>query len=288
MIAERLEFQLKEILGNDLKVNRMVPLFGGDINEAFRIECDDRDLCIKINRSKGLDDLFIKEAEGLKLLSKSDFVIPEVIDTGSVGTVHYLLLEYIAKGEPKEDFWEDFGRKLAHMHMISSDTFGCESDNYIATLRQSNTRNSSWSDFYFQERLLPLIEMAIQKERLTTRDRDEAEKFYKILPELFPSEAPALLHGDLWSGNFMINNTGDPVLIDPAAYFGHREIDLAMTKLFGGFNDRLYEAYNEAYPLESGWKDRLSAGKLYPLLVHVNLFGGHYSDQYRSNMRKYI
>jgi fructosamine-3-kinase len=192
------------------------------------------------------------------------------------GEQQYLLLEWLEKGSPQKNMWENFGAGLAMMHKSTHSYFGLDEDNYIGSLRQINTPRNEWHSFYAEFRIMPLVKVLFDSGRFSSKDIDNANSFCNNLTNIFPSESPSLLHGDLWAGNFFISSSGHAAIFDPAVYFGHREIDIGMTKLFGGFDLRFYNAYNEAYPLEKGWEKRLLFTQLYPFLVHAALFGGHY------------
>ena len=193
----------------------------------------------------------------------------------------FLLLEHIEGGLKNTAFWEDFGRSLARLHATTNERFGLERDNYIGSLKQTNTPYAYWDVFFNHCRLEPQVKMARDKQRLGMGEVLRFERLYMKLAALFPPEPPALLHGDLWSGNFLCDQFNKPALIDPAVYFGHREMDIAMTKLFGGFEPAFYSAYNAERPMEQGWEERVDLCNLYPLLVHVNLFDGGYAQQVR-------
>lgn len=165
---------------------------------------------------------------------------------------------------------------MAQLHRNSSSQFGWKKNNYIGALLQLNSEREQWWEFYAECRLEPLFAKAFDQGYLESGDRRSLEALINRLEELIPKESPALLHGDLWSGNCISNPKGEPLLIDPAVYYGHREMDLAMMKLFGGFGARVFQAYNEEFPLEKDWEERLSIHQLYPLLVHLNLFGSTY------------
>ena len=259
------------------------PVQGGDINDAFLIVDNfDTPYFIKVNDADRFPHLFEKEAKGLIALRSAGIIaVPDVLSTGVVGTRQYLLLNWIERGTPKIDFWEQFGKGLALMHQKTQPCFGFEENNFIGSLVQLNTKYDTWYDFYSQCRILPLMRQLKDKTILTNSDLLKAENFCKKLPEIFPNEPPSLLHGDLWSGNFMIGADGHAVIYDPATYYGHREMDLGMSKLFGGFDPPFYEGYEEIYPLEKRWRDRLPYTQLYPLLVHASLFGGHYIGSVR-------
>ena len=177
-----------------------------------------------------------------------------------------------------EKCWQNFGIRLARLHECTADFFGLSYDNYIGLIPQSNRIHTSWSDFYVLERILPLIRLARDKDLLGKKDISHAERFCAETGSLFPEEPPALLHGDLWSGNFICGEKG-VVLFDPAVYFGHREMDIAMTMLFGGFSPSFYESYHTHRPMAPGWRSRLPYGQLYYLLIHLIMFGrGYYSS----------
>ena len=191
-------------------------------------------------------------------------------------------------GKPKKDFWGKFGAGLALMHLKKQPYFGWKDDNYIGSLHQSNTKQQSWHLFYTECRIMPLIKILFDTGGFSKSDLNIAETFCKQLNTVFPQEPPALLHGDLWSGNFMITASGNAAIYDPAVYYGHREMDIGMTKLFGGFDQRFYDAYNEMYPMKNGWQQRLSISQLYPLLVHAVLFGGEYVRRTKEIMQLFI
>jgi fructosamine-3-kinase len=160
-------------------------------------------------------------------------------------------------------------------------------NNYIGSLNQKNDYCDTWSEFYATQRIMPLIRLAFDQHKCTKEDVALTESLCKRLYTLFPEEKPVLIHGDLWSGNFMSDADGQPVIYDPAVYYGSREMDVAMSLLFAGFDKSFYEYYNDAFPLESNWKGRIQLCQLYPLLVHLNLFGGHYYYSVMDVIKKY-
>lgn len=252
---------------------------GGSINQAAKIETESGRVFIKWNDANRFPGMFEAEAKGLKLLSQySTFCVPKVIACGSAGETSFLLLEYLEGG--KTD-WRAAGIALADMHRQTAEQFGLDHDNYIGSLAQKNTPHSTWADFFADERIMRQVDLAVSNGKLDRADRLRAENFCKRIGELFPHEPPSLLHGDLWNGNFMFAGKG-PSVYDTAVYYGHREMDLAMTELFGGFDPEFYESYAEVFPLEKHWKQRTRYCNLYPLLVHVNLFGGGYIREVRS------
>lgn len=280
---------MEHILKKNVSVLSKVPLSGGDINAVFKVNTDRGTFCVKQNSSDQFPEMLLKEAKGLmELAQKSSFQIPEVIGNYTDFSNQYLLLEFVTSGTKNQTFWEDFGTQLSMMHQQTSDCFGWSEDNYIGTLIQSNAHHDNWSEFYSNERILPQVELAFNAKRVDIHFVKAAESLCKKLNELFPKEPPALLHGDLWSGNFMVSSDGHPVLIDPAVYYGHREMDLGMMHLFGGFSPTLFESYHHHFPLEKGWSNRIPLTQLYPILVHVNLFGGGYVQNAASIIHQYV
>jgi protein-ribulosamine 3-kinase len=270
------------------QITSVTPISGGDINRAFQLRTQSGSYFLKYNDANRFPRMFETEALGLKLLKRPGAPrVPEVLAHGESGKHTWLLLEYITQGGYGKNFWDDFGFSLAQLHKNSQETFGLDHDNYVGSLPQSNKTHQSWPDFFIEERLGRQLEMARKKGLLDSALMRSFENLFKVIPSIFPSEPPALVHGDLWSGNFMSDTYGNPCIIDPAVYYGFREMDIAMSKLFGGFSSRFYESYHEAFPLASGWQQRLDICNLYPLLVHVNLFGGGYLGSVRAALKGY-
>jgi protein-ribulosamine 3-kinase len=269
-------------------LKQITSVSGGDINAASRVETDQAILFLKVNSASRFPKMFEGEEQGLLLLSNSDFAVPKPKLVGQIKRHQYLIMEWIEKGNPASDFWQQFGRTLANLHQTRDDRFGLDSDNYIGSLRQSNSKHKSWGAFYREERLKPQMELASKAGLLSQKMKLGFDALFNLLEEIYPSEKPSLLHGDLWSGNMMVDSTGSPCIYDPAVYFGHREMDVAMMALFGGFGSAWIDAYNEVSPLESGWGDRVEIGQLYPLMVHVNLFGSSYSRTVEASLKKFI
>jgi fructosamine-3-kinase len=266
-------------ISEDCRVNitRYEKVQGGDINESYCLQSTGNKYFLKLNDADRLPHMFEREAEGLEALRvNSTIVIPGVIKHGIINDRQWLLLEWIEKGAVKKESLQNFGAKLAQMHRTPQPYFGWHNNNYIGSLLQTNTQYDNWAEFYIQCRLMPLIKLLFDADTFTKQEMTIAELASKRIAVSFPNEPPALLHGDLWAGNYTITATGDAVFFDPAVYFGHREMDIGMTQLFGGFDNAFYNAYQEVYPLENGWQQRLSLTQLYPLLVHAVLFGGHY------------
>ncbi len=269
---------------NNLNLIEAKPLSGGDINEVFLLECEEGNFVIKRNEAAKFPEMFEAEAKGLRLLgNSSSFRIPKVITTGNLGNSSFLLMEYISQTSPKTNFWRNFSHSLTELHKTTSDKFGLDHSNYIGSLPQQNVYCGSAGEFYISQRLEPQFKLASTKEF----NFKSKEAFYKNILDEIPPEAPALIHGDLWRGNFMVSDTGMPVIIDPAVSFGPREMDLAMMQLFGGFETEVFYGYNEYFPLSEGWENRTDIWQLYYLLVHLNLFGSGYLPQVETILNKY-
>lgn len=249
-------------------------LSGGDINAAYWVALGDRRHAFVKTLDAPPPDFYRREAEGLRWLAEANALrVPDVLAYGP----RFLALEWIEAGPRAGDFDTALGQGLAAMHRCGAATFGGQPDNYIGTLAQRNDARPNWPAFYLECRLAPQVAMAYDRGLRRPALRDGLAAIDRRLDELFgPAEPPARLHGDLWSGNVHTTHHGLPCLIDPAAYSGHREVDLAMMKLFGGFGDATFAAYHEAYPLAEGADDRVPLYQLYPLLTHLNLFGGSY------------
>lgn len=185
---------------------------------------------------------------------------------------------------------EQFGIALAELHRHTAPTHGLEQDNFIGRLPQPNQPTASWIEFYRDQRIGYQMTIARQRGRLPARRESLLTRLLERLPDLLDDNTmlPSLLHGDLWGGNYLVDEQGQAVLIDPAVYYGHREMDLAMTELFGGFGGRFYEAYHATYPMDSGYAERRALYQLYYILVHLNLFGEHYGGQVDSIAAHYV
>lgn len=290
MIDAELEQALRHALGAGVKQARR--LSGGDINDAFELElASGTHVFLKTNQSAPAG-MFPAEARGLDWLRAARALrIPEVlaVSGGRGGEPCFLVLELLTPGAHQRDFDEQLGRGLAELHRRGAPGFGLDHDNFIGSLPQRNRAHDSWPDFLWAERLEPQLARAARAGRVSSRMRTGFERLAAKLAQLVgPEEPPARLHGDLWGGNLHSDERGAPCLIDPAAYGGHREMDLAMMRLFGGFSETVFRAYQEVWPLSPGHTDRIALYQLYPLLVHVNLFGGGYAESVERSLARYV
>ncbi len=255
------------------------PLAGGDIAQVSRVALDDgREVVVKTQRDVA-PGLFGAEAAGLDWLRVPDGPrIPEVWAASDTPGAAFLCLEWLPPAPRARDFDEGFGRGLASLHRAGARAFGGVADNFLAGIPQSNRDTPDWATFYGKARLVPLLSRA--RPALGERVAARVEAVVDALSALVgPDEPPARLHGDLWSGNVLVGPGGAAALIDPAVYGGHREIDLAMLRLFGAPSARFFAAYDEVWPRAPGAEGRVPLMQLYPLLVHAALFGAGYARQ---------
>ncbi|MBW7887484.1 MAG: fructosamine kinase family protein [Bacteroidetes bacterium] len=284
MNLPHLDTIVKEKTG--IEVASYVPLSGGSISSAYKaVLSDSTALFVKTNPQ--FSDMFLKEVNGLRELEKSGSLkTPAILYADS----ELLLLEFLQAAQitNRKIFFEHFGRAFASLHRTTSDMFGFYEDNYIGSTPQKNTnRTTSWKEFYFSERLHFQFLLAEQNGYADKRLRSVFHQLEQQIENLIPEhhESPSLLHGDLWSGNFLSMEQNNAAIFDPAVYYGNREADLAMTLLFGGFDSVFYDAYNEEFPLQQGWKQRMDLYMLYHLLNHLNLFGKGYYRQVLETMQ---
>ncbi|NVO01489.1 MAG: fructosamine kinase family protein [Bacteroidetes bacterium] len=259
------------------KILNFKSVSGGSINTAIKIETKERNYFLKLNNTAKYPQMFELEARGLNLLRETNEIkIPNTIHIGNTENFSFLLLEWLESSIQSKNFWEIFGISLAKLHQNTNVNFGLDHDNYIGSLKQYNTGKLDWASFFIENRIEFQLRLARNNQFVDKAITSKFDSLFSIMDNIFPKEKPSLLHGDLWSGNFMADNNGNPCIFDPAAYFGHREMDIAMTKLFGGFNQEFYNSYNGEFKLENGWEERIDICNLYPLLVHLNLFGQGY------------
>jgi protein-ribulosamine 3-kinase len=288
-IQSSIRQKLKELFSTNTNEISFGSVGGGCINETYRIDFDNHQFFCKINSATKFPHLFSKESHGLKLIAQQNVIkVPQVIDCFEAQEKQILLLEWISEGERTENFWKKFGEQLAALHQIAGAHFGLDEANYMGSVVQSNQPGSNWIDFFIHQRLQPLIDQCLSQKLLSSKHQTQFEQLYKKLSSIFnDQQKPSLLHGDLWSGNFMCNQNAEPVLIDTAVYFGHPSVDLGMTTLFGGFRSSFYEAYHYHSPFPSNYKEQWEVSNLYPLLIHLVLFGRSYLSQIETILDRY-
>ncbi|MBT5957634.1 MAG: phosphotransferase [Nitrospina sp.] len=287
---EEISRLLEPVFGREVKVQSSASTSGGCINQTsvLRLTNDER-VFLKYN-SHPPANFFNVEARGLKLLAQTAKGprIPKPLALQDCAKPTFLILEYIEESSPGQDFSVRFARSLAELHQTSHDSFGLDHDNYIGSTVQKNTQETNGIDFFRDQRLRPQQELA--RKTLPPSTDKNLSKLYDRLENYLDisGEKPALLHGDLWSGNYFPDKDQVPCIFDPAVYFGLREADLAMTELFGRLPQKFYDAYHEAFPLNPGYEERKDLYNLYHLLNHLNLFGGSYLASVEQVVRRYV
>lgn len=283
-----LETAIHTLFGEEIKIEKTAPISGGDINEAYgMILSDGKSIFMKSNTKENLA-FFTAEAAGLAAIARTEAIgTPRVLGVGTDvgrGGFSFLLLEFISAKNRNGHYWEEFAGQLSEMHrastagLVPGGKYGFAGDNYIGRRRQINRAHDSWISFFRDCRLEPQFRDAARY--FDREDRKRIGSFLDHLDEiLVEPDSPSLLHGDLWSGNVIAGNDGSAWLIDPAAYVGHAEADIAMTELFGGFPPAFYEAYRKAAPLQPGYERRRDVYNLYHLLNHLNMFGRMYLSE---------
>ncbi len=288
MISSHFKKHIAQVLGSPIsKVNTVS---GGDISKAYCVHTSTQRFFLKVNKSAIALEMFLAEKKGLENINLAKTIqAPEVLGYGQYESSSYILMEFIESKNPTSKEFETLGHQLADLHTFSvGDSFGWKQDNYIGSLPQSNKNHPDWALFYVHERLLPQLKIAKEKRLLISSEIPSESNLLKGCKRFFPKVKPALLHGDLWSGNYLISAQGIPYLIDPAVYFGHHEVDLAMTQLFGGFSSNFYGAYTEQIPAETLQNERRDIYQLYYLLVHLNLFGRTYYPSVKQLLKTYF
>lgn len=273
-----------------LNIERISPISGGDISQAYLLETDSERFFCKINYAKQAHSMFSVEKKGLRAIAKTKTIaVPKVVLNEPMEEGGLLIMEYIESKRASPEDMARFGHHLAALHQQNAgEDFGWEADNCIGSLPQSNNKHTDWSEFYVTQRLLPQLKLARDANRIRGHEIASEEKLLKTCRALFPEVKPSLLHGDLWSGNYLISQNGTPYLIDPAPYNGQYEVDMAMTRLFGGFGTQFYGAHAEHFPKIGGETERNDIYQLYYFLVHLNLFGSSYYQNVKGILHQYF
>lgn len=278
-LTEKLEKELFQ------KIVFITPLSGGCIGNALKVETENGNKYFvkQYENSK----MHHAEANGLSELKTANSIrIPRVLKVND----DFLFLEFVESAKPIGKFSEKLGNQFAQLHKNTSAKYGYFEDNFIGSTDQINVpQNDNWAEFYLENRIMYQFRLAEKNGYSTEELKSGIKLIEKSIERILDgsTEPPTLLHGDLWGGNYITDERGNPCLIDPAVYYGHREADLAMTKLFGGFDSNFYSAYNEENPLKEGWEYRENLYKLYHILNHLNLFGREYYGQAISLINSY-
>lgn len=269
--------EITRTTGRPFAIQDRRSISGGSINQAFRITDGDRDYFLKLNQAAQYA-MFEAEALGLREMAETQTIrVPKPICWGTAERSCYIVMEYLPLGNSSRDSWYQMGQDLAAMHRVTSDRgFGWQRNNTIGDTPQKNPWTLDWVEFFVEHRLRYQFQLADR--RGTFRRHEE---LLAAVPSLLAGHTPepSLVHGDLWSGNASVTADGTPVILDPATYYGDREVDIAMSELFGRFPQPFYDGYDAAYALESGYETRKILYNLYHILNHFNLFGGGYGSQ---------
>ena len=265
-----------------LGVVKQTPVTGGSINECFCLETESgRQYFLKVNEHMPAA-FFEKEQTGLLELSHCARV-PRVVALGN----RHLVLEWIEAGSWANKGWQDLAEQLANLHSQRAQVFGFLEDNYCGENPQFNPKNEDGFDFFAQQRLMVQARWAREKDLLTTQEVNQVSALGQNLKNWIPEQEPARIHGDLWSGNILVNQQQQAFLVDPACYWGWPEADIAMSHLFGGFGDAFYQHYQTLFPFEPGFSERVPLYNLYHLLNHLNLFGGSYHSSVMAVLKRF-
>ncbi len=284
----------------DLKQSSFENLTGGCIHYTYKITLNDNNYVIKINEYDKFP-YFQAEAEGLKTIDETNCIrVPKVVETDAVNMAYddgsgnevrqyfsFLLMEYIEQGSVQPKTWKILAEQLACLHRNTHSHFGFNSHNFIGQLEQLNTPMEKWADFFREQRILPLAQRAYDKGLLSEKLIKKINNFTSKFEEIFPEEQPTLIHGDLWRGNLLVDVNSLPVLIDPAIYYGHREAEIAFTTMFGRFDQKFYDTYNEVFPLQPGFEERKDYYNVYHYLTHLLMFGKSYLSPLNIILRKF-
>ncbi len=285
MMWDQIAEQITQVTGETFQVCDRRSVGGGCINQGYRISDQSRTYFVKLNQASEIT-MFEAEALGVKQMAQTQTIrVPQPICWGTEGNSAYLVLEWLdLGGKPNQLAWEEMGQKLALLHQWTAPNnypghhqFGWEINNTIGSTPQINFWTKNWSEFWQQHRIGYQLKLAKRRGGTFEKGEKLLEKIPEILAGYVPK--PSLVHGDLWGGNAAVTADGEPVIFDPATYFGDREVDLAMTELFGGFPLAFYQGYNDVFPIEDGYEQRKVLYNLYHILNHFNLFGGGYGSQ---------
>jgi fructosamine-3-kinase len=268
---------LSKHTGESTQIDDFQFFYGGNFNLAVRLRVKNTEYFIKWTQGDH-QGLFEAEAKNLQMIHATGAIqVPQVLGVGRLDEKEYLMMECIESADKHANYWHDFGEKLAHLHKNTSSLgHGLDYTNFIGAATQENSWKKDGVEFFIENRLNKQVDRALYDRKITPELAENFQRLYEKLPDLLPHEAPALIHGDLWSGNAMVNEQGLVTLVDPCCYYGLREAELAFTTMFGGFDTKFYEAYHATFPIEKGFHERIPLYNLYPLMVHVNLFGEGY------------
>lgn len=287
---------MKELLSHISQItnkqfHNIQPLSGGSISSAYLLKWDKGAYFLKINTNSDALEMFVAEQKGLQAIEETATIaVPKVVHHIDVHkSKAYLLMDYVESKSASGNDYKALGTQIAKLHLNHKDKFGFTSDNFIGSLPQSNTQHSDWVSFYWQERIAPQLKLAKQNHMLKANEIISEQTAINVFKELFEADIkPSMLHGDLWGGNYLIAADGTPYLIDPATYWGHSMVDIAMSRLFGGFGNEFYSAYHHIIPKTENYNAQVDLYQLYFLLVHLNMFGRSYYGGVSAILKRYF
>lgn len=284
---EKIIKHISEKLNTEIKSYR--PVSGGDISAAYLLESKSQKYFLKANTKPFAKTMFMAEQKGLQAIEETKTIaVPHVHLVDELDGKSFLLMDFIESRRPNAKDYKHLGRDLAKLHLKTSDIFGFPTDNFIGSLPQTNTQHGDWAEFYWNERIVPQLKLSQKNEALEKKYIPSKEAALKVFRQVFEEVKPTLLHGDLWGGNYLISSDGTPYLIDPAVYYGHSMVDIAMSRIFGGFDAEFYDAYHEIIPRQTYYQEQIKLYQLYYLLVHLNLFGRSYRSSVVDILERYF
>lgn len=272
------------------KIRSIQSVSGGSISSAYLLKADKETFFLKVNTQSDAHEMFVAEQTGLKAIEETKTIaVPKVHLVDVYDGKAFLLMDCVKNKSANADEFKTLGKQLAQLHLNHKEAFGFNEDNFIGSLPQSNTRHSRWAEFYWHERIAPQLKLAKQNKLLNTNEIVPRQVAINLFEEVLGNDVkPSVLHGDLWGGNYLISTDGTPYLIDPAVYHGDPMVDIAMSKLFGGFGNDFYTAYHEIIPMVPNYEAQIDLYQLYFLLVHLNLFGKSYYGSVASILKRYF
>ncbi|WP_174763995.1 fructosamine kinase family protein [Anabaena sp. UHCC 0253] len=287
MIWTEIDTHISQITGEKFLSQQHLSISGGCINQGYAVSDGKLTYFVKLNQATKAE-MFAAEMLGLQQMYTTGTIrVPKPLCWGTTGNSSYIVLEWLEMTTGNNKSWQEMGRKLAAMHKITSNQgFGWDMNNTIGSTPQINNLSNSWIEFYTQHRLGYQFKLAKRRGGNFPLE----DKLLTAIPELLANHQikPSLVHGDLWGGNAGFTVESEPVIFDPATYFGDREVDIAMTELFGGFPPTFYQGYEEIFPLDTGYENRKILYNLYHVLNHFNLFGGSYGSQANRMIEKIL
>lgn len=283
---------LKQYIKSSLQTPKIAfkTLSGGDTASVYKLEIADKtSYILKCSRSIDSVNIFEAEVSGLRRIASTNTIAtPSILDFGTHNDISFLLMEYIHEKSPAKKDYVKLGYQLAQLHNHTSENFGLDKDNFIGNLEQKNILTDNWIDFYSKHRLGFQLKMSLKKSLLKKSEVPLEDRIANSIQLYCKKVNPSLIHGDLWNGNFVVSTDGTPYLIDPSVYYGHSEMDIAMSKLFGGFDLSFYNAYHNEKPITEYYDERIEIYQLYYLLVHLNIFGTSYYAAVKQILNKYF